>query len=115
MWRGPHASDAAPEHPLGGSPDQARTGTMRCMADDKAAPHPIRASDVKALHGMIAVLAAEAIVDGIEPGLATRLHDRLVRADLVPPGSELSQMSQALEDLAQRLLHVLGEYDSPAG
>jgi hypothetical protein len=86
---------------------------MRGVVDDEAAPHPIRASDVKALHGMVAVIAAEAMVDEIEATLATRLLERLVRADLVPPGTEPSQLSQALEDLAQRLLHVLGEYDSP--
>jgi hypothetical protein len=82
------------------------------MADDEGAPHPIRASDVKALHGMVAVIAAEAMVDGIDPTLAARLLDRLVRAELVPADSEVSQLSQALEDLAQRLLRVLGEYDS---
>jgi hypothetical protein len=86
---------------------------IRGMADE-AAPHPIRASDVEALHGMVAVIAGEAMVDGIDPALAARLLERLVRADLVPPGSELSQLPQALDDLAQRLLHVLGEYDSPA-
>jgi hypothetical protein len=87
---------------------------MRGMADDEAAPHPVRASDVKALHGMVAVIAGEALVDAIDPVLATRILDRLVLADLVPPGSQLSQMPQALEGLAQRLLLVLGEYDSPA-
>jgi len=87
---------------------------MRGMADDETAPHPIRASDVEALHGMVAVIAGEAMLDAIDPALATRLLDRLVGADLVPPGSELSQIPQALEDLAQRLLHVLGQYDSPA-
>ena len=88
---------------------------MGGMADDEAAPNPIRASDVEALHGMVAVIAAEAIIDALDPVLATRLLDRLVRADLVPPGSQLSQFPQALEALAQRLLHVLGEYDSAAG
>jgi hypothetical protein len=63
---------------------------------------------------MVAVIASEAMVDAIDPVLATRLLDRLVRADLVRPGSELSQMPQALEGLAQRLLLVLGEYDSPS-
>jgi len=63
---------------------------------------------------MVAVIAGEAMLDAIDPALATRLLDPLVGADLVPPGSELSQMPQALEDLAQRLLHVLGQYDSPA-
>jgi hypothetical protein len=82
------------------------------MADDEVAPHPIRASDVMALHGMVAVIAAEVIADGIDPTLAARLLDRLVRANLVSADSEVSQLSQALEDLAQRLLHVLGEYDS---
>jgi hypothetical protein len=47
--------------------------------------------------------------------LAERLLDRLVRAELVPPDSEVSLMPQALDDLAQRLLHVLGEYDVPPG
>jgi hypothetical protein len=84
------------------------------MADDKAAPNPIRASDVEALHGMVAVIAAEAMVDGIDPELATRLLDRLLRAGLVPPGSDPSQLPAALEALAQRLLHVAGEYDSAA-
>jgi hypothetical protein len=80
---------------------------------DEVAPHPIRASDVQALHGMVAVIAGEAMVDSIDPALAARLHERLVEADLLRPGSELSEMPQALDDLAQRLLHVLGEYDSP--
>jgi hypothetical protein len=86
---------------------------IRGMGDDKAAPHPIRASDVEALHGMVAVITGEARVDALDPALAARLLERLARADLVPRGSELSQMPQALEDLAQRLLQVLGEYDSP--
>jgi hypothetical protein len=82
------------------------------VADYEVAPHSIRANDVKALHGMVAVMTAEAMVGEIDPTLAGRLLDRLVRADLVSPGSELLQLAQALEDLAQRLLHVLGEYDS---
>ena len=49
------------------------------MADDEAALHPIRASDVKALHGMVAVITAEAKVDELDPTLAARLRDRLVR------------------------------------
>jgi hypothetical protein len=61
---------------------------------------------------MVAVIAGEAMVDGIDPALAARLVDRLVEADLLSDDAGVSQMPQALEDLAQRLLHVLGEYDS---
>lgn len=85
-----------------------RTGKIRGMA-----PHPILASDVKALIGILAVLEGEAMVDGIDPALAMRLRERLVRADLVPSGSHPSQMPQALGDLNQRLRHALGEYDLP--
>jgi hypothetical protein len=84
------------------------------MADDEAAPHPIRASDAEALHGMVAVIAAEAMVNGIDPELASRLLDRLGRAGLVPPGSEPSQLPEALDALAQRLLQVHGDSDTPA-
>jgi hypothetical protein len=105
---GPTGSAHAPSPPT-------RTRMMRGLADDDAAPHPIRASDVKALHGMVSVLASEAMVDGVDPALAKRLLERLVQAELVPPGSEVSLMPQALEDLAQRLLHVLREYDVPHG
>jgi hypothetical protein len=90
------------------------TGILFGMAGDEVAPHPIRADDVKALHGIVAVIAAEVTADQIDPTLAARFLDRLIRADLVPPGSEPSQLAQALEGLAQRLLHVLGEYDSLA-
>jgi hypothetical protein len=82
------------------------------MADDETAPHPIRADDVEALHGMVAVIAGEAMLNQIDSALATRLLDRVSRAGLAPPGSELSQLPEALEALAQRLLHVAGEYDS---
>jgi hypothetical protein len=70
-----------------------------------------RDAHVAALIGLLAVLEGELLVDAVDPALAARLRDRCVRAGLLDPGAETSQLAGVLGDLNQRLRQALGEFD----
>lgn len=80
-----------------------------------AAPRPVRAADVAALIGWLAVYEGELMIGQAPGSLTARFQDRLVQAGLLDVGSDERDLRQAINDLNHRLRYVLGEYPEPPG
>jgi hypothetical protein len=82
---------------------------------EDVAPHPILATDVSVLIGVLAILEGFALAGDLPPWIADKLIDRFVRLSLLEPGATPEDLRQALNDLNLRLRYVRGEYHGPPG
>jgi hypothetical protein len=87
----------------------------RGQDNDELAPKPVRASDLTALIGWLAVIEGELTLarDALPVEVTVRLRERLEAAGLLARGGDERAVRQAINNLNHRLRYALGEYPAP--
>ena len=74
---------------------------------------PLSEPDAAAVIGVLSVLEAELLLDGVDVELADSFRDRFVRAGLLPADAGVGELRRAVAELTQRVRYALGEYTEP--
>jgi hypothetical protein len=83
------------------------------VLDQGFCPRPLPVGDAAALIGILAGLEGESLIGHLDDDTTAYLQRRLAADGLLTVPSTVRDLRQALNDLAQRLRSVLGEYPSP--